>query len=298
MSGNTDFTDADAPGAAKLPFDREEAVRIARLYPRDTSKALRKLLKRAKDPAWAALATYPVERDGETIYRPSVNLARPVAEELGDIKTGFRIVSRGGDFEQIEGWAFDATTRREDATQEPLCLLLKGERGKEPRRMDEKQARAARNALGAVLVRNALLHILPSEFVQRILDRCALTIEGDAEERVVLDPARTAHETMGLILKAGGTLEQVERFIGHSLEQYTAADELALRGILRRVDEGFGTLSSFFEAVETAESSFAPPALEQPGAEPVVPRAPAPAPVLVNLPSTPDLEDNDAWSRT
>lgn len=253
MNGNGIFTD---PPSSATRLNREEAIRNARLFPADRKAALRALLKRAKDPAFAEEATYSVrekvdgsDSDGgepqyRDVQRPSVRLARPIAQALGHFSAAPVLVARGVQSETWSAWAFDAqAVNYAESAPEDLSLVIQVKRDgrTEYVPLGEQQARAARERLCSIHRRIALFQVIPEEVTQRVLDRCVQTQEEQAAERIAAGNAEAAARTLAALEQLGATREQVESFLGHSIDEYTLGDEISLRGVIRAVREGIGS---------------------------------------------------------
>lgn len=300
---------------APTALDREESVRLARLFPCDRKAALRALLKRARDPVFAQSATYVVrQRVGhgentsyELVHRPSVRLARPIADALGHFSFGARLVMRGVQAETLAGWAFDAqkVTYVESAPEDfSTVRKTKDEKGRvEYVPLGEQTARAGRNRLASILVRVALLQIIPEEVTQQVLERCVKTQEAEAMKRVEQDSLKARAATLEALAEHGVTAEDVEKFLRHPLDEYTSADELALRGILNSAAEGIDPHelldAPHFEAEREEPETGAPIREDGGGAilgAPAMSPVSDPAPVLTHRSEPLDPDDDRGWT--
>lgn len=314
MTGNLDFQDAPAANP-HAQVDRKQAMELARLYPVDRAKAVRGLVRRArKDFAFAEEATYTVRQRVESafdseddepryedVHRPSVRLARPIAQALGHFSYGVIALGRGIQSETLQAWAFDAHTGTYTMSPaEELSLVRKVKRDgrTEYVPLEEQQARAARTRLGSILIRIALFQAIPEEVTSKVLEQCIATQEEEAARAVASDLERTRARTIAQLEKAGASREDLERFLGHALDAYTPADEIALRGVLRSVREGLPldellALDSEPEPKPLEQAVHVEPARATPPAPVVPPAAPRP----VTPPALPrDPNDDTAWS--
>lgn len=304
----------DDPAPAQA-LNREEAVRLARLFPFDRKAAQRALLKRARDPVFAQSATYLIRQrvsSGETtsyewVHRPSVRLARPIADALGHFSFGARLVMRGVQAETLAGWAFDAqkVTYAESAPEEfSTVRKTKDEKGRvEYVPLSEQSARAGRNRLASILIRVALLQIIPEEVTQAVLERCVKTQEEQAVKRVQKDREKTMHETLEELGEYGVNAADVEAFLQHGLGEYTPADEMALQGILRSAQEGLDPRELLdaprFDEEQKASETVAPIREDGGGATPgaTAMSAVSDSAVVLTHRSEPLDPDDDRWEQ-
>lgn len=292
--------------AAMLAAQMSAAAQAARLYPRNEKAARKKLLKLCRDPRFAEQATFTVEQGGELIYRPSINFARPAAEAWTHLHTGSRIIRTAHDEEHIEGWAFDAVAGR-TVTQPGLVRKLVKRKDPETRkeqwvRLEGPDLIAARHREVSIVVRRAILDLLPAQLVDEAMDVCARTLDKATEKALALEPLPTKADLLEGWWSQGVLEHHLVRYLGKELDALTPAEHAKLAGMLRGVREGSISVAPFLRepAVEVVPAP-------EPAAPVEVPRPiehvepPRPAVSLTARPApreitSADLSD-DAWTK-
>lgn len=289
--------------AAMLAAQMSAAAQAARLYPRDTKAARKKLLKLCRDPDFAEQATFTVEQGGLLIYRPSINFARPAAEAWQHIHTGSRIIRTSHDEEHIEGWAFDAVAGR---TVTQPGLVRKIVKRKDPEtgkdqwvRLEGPDLIAARHREVSIVVRRAILDLLPAKLVDEAMDVCARTLDKATQKALALEPLPTKADLLEGWWEQGVREHHLVRYLGKELDALTPAEHAKLAGMLRGIREGSISVAPFLrevpvEVVPAPEPAPTPRPIEH--VEP--PRAPAVS--LTARPAareiTPDDLSDAAWT--
>jgi len=273
MNGEEQTVSVDF-AAAMLAAQMSAAAQAARLYPRNEKAARKKLLKLCRDSDFAEQATFTVEQGSTLIYRPSINFARPAAEAWQHVHTGSRIIRTSHDEEHIEGWAFDAAAGR-TVTQPGLVRKLvkrkDQETGKERWvRLEGPDLIAARHREVSIVVRRAILDLLPTKLVDEAMDVCAVTLERAAAKAMAQEPIPAIADLLEGWWTQGVREEHLVRYLGRPLAELPPSELAKLAGILRGVREGSISVAPF---------------LRQPEAE----VEPAPVP-LPSAPTSPAIE--------
>lgn len=313
--------DADGPvsidfAAAMLAASMKTAVESARLYPRDPKKARKAILKLCRDARFAEAATYTVENEGGTILRPSINFARPAADAWGHIHTGSRIIRTSANEEHVEAWAFDAQAMR---TVTQPGLLRKIVKRKDPEthrevwvRLEGPDLLAARHREVSIVVRRAILDLLPAQLVDEAMEACERALDKAASESMQKEPIPVLADLLEGWWTQGVREQHLERYLGKPLADLTPKDLVRLAGQLRGVREGSISVAPFLreplaEVAPPVESEpvSAPPAApaeptrtaepETPPA-PSAPRGPLIPPTTTPRPIDPNLLSDDAWN--
>lgn len=289
--------------AAMLAAQMKTATEAARLYPRDEKAARKKLLKLCRDPRFAEQATFTVEQGGELIYRPSINFARPAADAWGHLHTGSRIIRTAHDEEHIEAWAFDAQSIR-TVTQPGLVRKIVKRKDPETRRevwvrLEGADLIAARHREVSIVVRRAILDLLPSRLVEDAMRACELAIEKSARKEFESGPIVPLADLLEGWWSQGVREEHLVRYCGKPLAELKPAEIAKLSGMLRGVREGSISVAPFLrspevEVVQPPEVVTTPKAAPIEHVEPPAPARPLSPPAPAR-PITPDDLSDDAW---
>lgn len=303
MDANSQEVSVDF-AAAMLAAQMKTATEAARLYPRDEKAARKKLLKLCRDPRFAEQATFTVEQGGELIYRPSINFARPAADAWGHLHTGSRIIRTQHDEEHVEAWAFDAQAVR-TVTQPGLVRKLVKRKDPETRRevwvrLEGPDLLAARHREISIVVRRAILDLLPAKLVDDAMAACELAIDKAAHKAFESGPIVSLADLLEGWFSQGVREEHLVRYCGKALAELKPTEIAKLSGMLRGVREGSISVAPLLR--EPAVEVVPPPeSVAVPKAEPIErvepPAAPPrsiPAPVAAR-PITPDDLSDDAW---
>lgn len=263
------------PNATREAAELRELAVLAKIAPRDEKRGLRELLKLARSWEWAEKVTYTVDdREEGAVLLPSVWFARPFAAAWGHVHRGFRVTHSGFEFESLEGWAFDAQAVNMDRVAGELRKVVKRRETKDGKvryvehRLDDEELLAARHRAGAILVRRALLNVLPAKPVRLVMAQCEATLEKHHEAAVRAGLLATVPPLLAAWARQGVTRDDLEAHLGHPLEQMTGPASMRLAGMLRAVEQGAISVASVF-ARAAAEQEARPAPCEAPALPPL-----------------------------
>ena len=83
---------------------------IAKKFPRDSMKALDRIINACTRPTLAETALYSYPRGGQEVTGPSIRLAEALAQEWGNIQFGIRELSSANGASTVEAFAWDMET--------------------------------------------------------------------------------------------------------------------------------------------------------------------------------------------
>lgn len=236
--------------SAREEAEIKAAIFLARQFPRDEAAAYTKIMKSCKRPTLAENASYSFPRGGQTVTGPSVNLAREIARCWGNIRTGLRVVSMDDDTVHIRGYAYDMESNAYVEHEDKFAKLIQrrqkggGTRWVQP---DERDLRELINRRGAILVRNAILQVVPSDIVEEAEKEASRTriraAKGDIEQsrEDAIRRLRMAFDEIGV------TAEMIEEKLGHSIDVITAEEIAELRTIYTSIRDGNSRRDEHFE---------------------------------------------------
>lgn len=227
-------------------------IAIARSFPRNQHQAASDALASCERPGLAADAAYAFSRAGTKITGPSVVLAREIARCWGNIRYGLRIVSvyrtaEGQERVRIRGTAHDLQTNSFVENEDDFANLIQRWVGPEESRErkwikpDERDFRELVNRRGAILVRNAILQLLPPDLVDDCLAASARTMKKAADEGLKGGAAERDRYIRNLVRSFAGygvKVEHLEAYLGHPLDAMTGDEAHDLAAHLNSFKDG------------------------------------------------------------
>lgn len=283
---------ATTSAAASAISEIQSAIIVAKKFPRNERHCFQKLMEAARRPSFAEDAEYCFERgkkkDGSPNYvtGPSVNMAREAGRIWGNIRYGLSIVRDDDESRLIRGWAWDVETNTKVEVEDDFKKLIqrKQKNGETAWIIpDERDLRELTNRRGAILLRNALLQVMPKDLIEDALFQCHKTLENDAAE----DPDRAQKRLLVDFGSLHISVDMLESRLGHPFEQSSAKELAELRGICKSIQDGHTTWAEYVKGPEPrttdeadarkAKLEVAQAALQQQQEQPADP-APSPDP--------------------
>ncbi len=224
------------------------AVVAAKRFPRDETKARNELLTACDIEAFAHGAFYAFPRgrkwDEETgtwkpniVSGPSIRLAREAMRSFENIRTGFLITHDDDDARGIVAYAWDVQKNvRYTSADFFKKLVQKKQQGGETMWVtpDERELRELTNRRAAIIIRNSILSLFPSYFVDEMVEVCKRTVAGgaktDLKDRIIRMQRKFAERGID-----GAALE---RYLGKPLTACTRDDLAELWGIFESLRDG------------------------------------------------------------
>jgi hypothetical protein len=222
----------------------QAALLSAKHYPRDEARCCDVALKAMTRPSMAEAAAYAFPRGGQTVTGPSVELARELARIWGNIRHGLRIVGADEETIHLQGFAIDlesnARVEHEDKFAKKIQRKDKKTGVTQWIAPDERDLRELVNRRGAILVRNAILQLLPAD----LIDDCL----------------RAAQETKAKVMRAGNKPEQIGRMVSAFEKLGASKGQLEIylgRPVAEMTDVEFADLSAVYKSIRDGAASVA-----------------------------------------
>lgn len=261
---------SQVPAAAAARREAEE-VRVAMLTamhrPRDEERCRVNALQAFTRPIVAEDAEYRYKRGGNDISGPSIYTAREIARHWCNIRFGLEIVSQSTNEVHIRGWAWDLQTNHKVTADDRFQKLQQRKdrdgttRWVEP---DERDLREVINKRGAILKRNCLLEILPSDLVEECLRQSHNTLAAQMQKDKE-DPQKK--KLRAGLLKAFAkfeiTQELIEQRIGHAYDELTGEEYAELTAIGKALKDGQTKPWEHFDVPNPEEEARRAAALEE-----------------------------------
>lgn len=242
---NHAFELATTGAAAKEQHEIQSAITIAKRFPRNEEGCFQKLMKAASRASFAEDATYSFPRGDQDVTGPSVNLAREAARIWGNVRYGLSVVRDDDRSRLIRGWAWDVETNTKVEVEDDFQKLIQ-RKGKGWIVPDERDLRELTNRRGAILLRNAILQVLPKDLIEDALFACSESLSRAAGENP--DGAKKR-----LLVDFGGlniTVEQIEMILGHPFSQSTPKEIAQLRGVCKSIQDGNTTWAEYVKGAD------------------------------------------------
>lgn len=227
---------AQAQSAAR--YEMEGAIFMAKKFPRSEDKAYAGIMRDCERTTFAEDATYCFPRGGQKIKGPSVNLARGMARRWGNIRFGVDVIADDDEMRTIRAWAWDVEANSKVTADDTFKKLIwrknKNSDSGSWIKPDERDLRELTNRRGALAIRNCILNLMPNDFIEDAVKKCAETLAKGAKENIDDTRKKIVLSFSGI----GVPVDQLTDFLGHPIES-SSPDELAeLRTIWKSINDG------------------------------------------------------------
>lgn len=221
-------------------------IMMARMFPRDMTLARSRIMEECKRPEFAEDAEYTYPRGGEQVTGPSVNLARMLARNIGNMETQWRTLESSDESTKIEAFCWDMETNFRNSIVFDVPHVRVTRQGKQlltdPRDIYEMEANNA-----ARRQRMCILNVIPGDIVDAAVQACRATVKNaldKSDASMLLKKARAAVDKFS---KYGVTKEMLaEKCGGRQPEQWTAEDIAELTRIGVSLADGVAKPMDYF----------------------------------------------------
>lgn len=230
----------------------QAAILLSKKFPRDEGQAQKNLLGICDLTIFAEGAYYSFPRgrklDEATgqwkqniVSGPSIRMAREAARIYGNFRYGFVITHEDDDGRQIVAYAWDVEKNNRTTSSDYFKKLIQRRVGTGsdattiPVTPDERELRELTNRRASILMRNCILSLMPSYFVDNAVLICKKTVAGGGEKSDLLErieKMKTAFAQLGV------SILQIESYVRKPLLEFSAEDLGELRGIYESLVEG------------------------------------------------------------
>lgn len=226
-------------------------IATAKRYPRNLRRAIENavtVVSLSKETAQSC--TYSLKKGGKLITGPSVNLAKIVAQNLGNMRVENRVVGYDATHVTCEAVCFDL--ERNYAIRTQIKRSIVGERG----RYSEDMAVIVGNAGNAIALRNAIFAVVDKAIIDKVYQAALNKISGDLSSEDKLTAKRVS------LFKAFRekydeklTDEEICSGVGKKYpDQLTAEDVVALIGFENSLSNGEIEIGSIFRSSRFSEA--------------------------------------------
>lgn len=230
--------------AALAQHEIQSAIAVAKRFPRNEDAAFGSLMRMCKRSTFAEQAEYRFPRGGSQITGPSVHLARAAAQAWGNMQHGVDVISDAPAVRTIRAWAWDVESNLRVSADDTFAKLIyrKAKGWVEP---DERDLRELTNRRGAILVRNCILQIIPSDLVEDAVSEARKTQAAGA----AADPDGQRKAVITSFDEIGVSVEMLEQYLGHTLASCAPDEIVNLRGIYKSIRDGNSKWSEYVTPV-------------------------------------------------
>lgn len=293
--GNPFAVQAPAGGGALAVMTSNAAVTsvlasiwIAKQFPRDLAEVTARMNQACSRLTLAQSATYAFPRGGTTVEGPSIRLAEALIGAWGNAEAGWKELGRHWDPKGADGkgcmvsecvaFCFDKETnvRREISFTVNHTRDKNVYEGKKKVGMVRELLESERDVyelcanMASRRIRACILQVLPGWLTEEALEAVGKTLE-NGDKRSLPDMIRSMEAKFR---EYGVTRVQLEKNLGHGLEETTKPEIVRLGKVFNSIAEGMVRVKDIF------------PADEQPAKDPALPKSPASTPAPKASPRT------------
>lgn len=243
-------TSAASADAARAIAEVQASMMLAKANPRDPMRAMDRILNDCTRLSLAEDAVYQYSRGGTDISGASIRLAESIAQRWGNVKWGFRVLSRSLDHDgvscsEVQAYALDLESLASRDIVFPVRHWRDTKGGGYALR-DERDVYELIANMAQRRTRACLLSIIPGDVVDAATQQCEATLKAKAD---------TSPEAMVKMVAAFGQFgvskEQIERRIQRRIEAISAAQVVGLKRVFASLRDGMSEPGEWFEPIET-----------------------------------------------
>lgn len=233
---------APSASAAAVESEIRAAITVALKFPRNEEKSFAKLMKACQRPNFAEDASYSFPRADKDVSGPSIYLAREAARVWGNVRHGLNVIADDDDSRTIEAWAWDLETNHKVFAQDTFKKLIYRKKGGwiKP---DERDLRELTNRRGAILKRNCILELMPTDLIDDARQMAVNTLRSHA----AADPEAAKKRLIMAFSQINVSVDMLEEFLGHPLAQCSPTEIAELRQIYKSILDGNSKWSEYVE---------------------------------------------------
>lgn len=224
---------------------------MAERFPRDERAAMDRILNAFSRPTLAEKAAYQFARGGTDIAGPSIRAAEAIAQQWGNMDSGWRELQRGTDvsgvpFSEVEAFCVDLQARN----TKRLTFIVRhwrdtkkgGYKLTDERDIYELCANQAQRRLRA-----CILASIPGDVTEAAMNQAETTLKSKADTS-----PEAMHKMLDAFAPFGVTKEHVEKRIQRRLDAITPAQVVSLKRIYASLRDDMSTPGEWFDMGEPA----------------------------------------------
>jgi hypothetical protein len=227
---------------AKAVQEVQASLIIAQKFPRNLRQVRLDLEEICSDKGLAEESQYAYKRGSSMVTGASIRLAEVLAQNYGNISFGFRELSQGDDYSEVEAFAWDLQ-KNTKVTRVFQVSHYRSTRAKGRQRLTDDRdiyELIANNAQRRV--RACILGVIPKNFQDNAVALCNKALaSSDIPLAQRIDKLTSAFKELGV------TIEMIEGNLGHSLEACNEQSLIKLRAIYKSLKDKMSTREDWFE---------------------------------------------------
>lgn len=219
---------------------------MAERFPRDEVAAMDRILNAFSRPTLAEKAAYQFARGGSDIAGPSIRAAEAIAQQWGNMDSGWRELQRGVDatgvpFSEVEAFCVDLQSRNSKRLQFIVRHWRDTKQGgyklKDERDIYELCANQAQRRLRA-----CILASVPGDVTEAAMQQADVTLKAKADTS-----PEAMHKMVEAFAQFGVTKEHIEKRIQRRLDAIQPAQVVSLKRIYASLRDDMSAPKDWFE---------------------------------------------------
>lgn len=216
-------------------------IATAKQYPRNIQRAVNNSIAIATmDSKTAESCNYALPRAGKKISGPSVNLAKIIAQNWGNLRIEAKVIDVDQRNVTSQAIAFDLETNIAIKFEVKRSIMTKSGR------MSDDMIVVTGNAANSIALRNAVFAIIPKSVTDKVYNEAIKVLTGDVSDETKLIKRRK-QVVDGLKSTYNVTEEEILFSIGKASIEHIMPDDIAmLIGFGTSIKEGDSTVDEIF----------------------------------------------------
>lgn len=216
-------------------------IATAKQYPRNIQRAVNNSIAIATmDAKTAESCNYALPRAGKKISGPSVNLAKIIAQNWGNLRIEAKVIDVDQRNVTSQAIAFDLETNIAIKVEVKRSIMTKSGR------MSDDMIVVTGNAANSIALRNAVFAIIPKSVTDKVYNEAIKVLTGDVSDETKLIKRRK-QVVDGLKSTYNVTEEEILSAIGKAAIEHIMPDDIAvLIGFGTSIKEGDSTVDEIF----------------------------------------------------
>lgn len=239
---------------------------IAKRFPRNEIQARDKILNACMRPGLAAKSQYEYAKGGTEITGPTIRMAEVMAAAWGNMKTGWRELSRQNGTSEIEAYAWDIESNVYWPITFQVNLVRNTKKGSyvltDEREIYEMCANQASRR-----VRACILKLIPGDIVDDAITQCDDTLS----KSVDISPEKIK-ALVAAFAEYKVTVPMIEARIQRRIDTITRPQVVSLGKIFNGMRDGMSKPEDWFDMSLAAPDAAAPKAADPAKAKPTDPK--------------------------
>jgi len=238
---------------AQSKAEIEIQISTAKRYPRDITRGVNNVIAYVtKDKEFAKTCVYSLPRAGKEITGPSVHLARFLASEYGNIMIDSKIIDIGDTMITAQSTVRDLQNNLTERFE--VKRRITDKRGQ---RYADDMIIVTCNAALAIAARNAILHVIPAQYINAVYKAAQKAVIGDmSTEQLLLK--RRAEILQGYYDTYGVTEAEILSTLEiETVNQIKEVQILQLIGLAQAIKDGDTTVAEAFGRTAKSETASA-----------------------------------------